>query len=113
MAADQAFGFACRFEIAQAGKSLKLTSLRRLPQLNACKAKSPERSAQRLPRSERETRAGTVSCASPGCAKAASYFRGFLEPRRMTEKALTAVVQEAFVQGVSTRSVDDLAQVMA
>jgi len=31
----------------------------------------------------------------------------------MTEKALTAVVQEAFVQGVSTRSVDDLAQVMA
>ena len=54
-----------------------------------------------------------VSCASPGCAKAASYFRGFLEPRRMTEKALTAVVQEAFVQGVSTRSVDDLAQVMA
>jgi transposase-like protein len=36
-----------------------------------------------------------------------SYFPGFLEPRRMAEKALTAVVQEAYVQGVSTRSVDD------
>jgi Transposase, Mutator family len=31
---------------------------------------------------------------------------------RMTEKALTAVVQEAYVQGVSTRSVDDLVQAM-
>ena len=37
---------------------------------------------------------------------------GFLEPRRMAEKALTAVVQEAYVQGVSTRSVDDLVQAM-
>src|SRR6185312_4850622 len=35
-----------------------------------------------------------------------SYFPGFLEPRRMAEKALTAVVQEAYVQGVSTRSAD-------
>jgi len=41
-----------------------------------------------------------------------SYFPGFLEPRRMAEKALTAVVQEAYVQGVSTRSVDDLVQAM-
>ena len=37
-----------------------------------------------------------------------SYFPGFLEPRRLAEKALTAVIQEAYVQGVSTRSVDDL-----
>ena len=37
-----------------------------------------------------------------------SYFPGFLEPRRMAEKALTAVIQEAYVHGVSTRSVDDL-----
>jgi transposase-like protein len=35
-----------------------------------------------------------------------------LEPRRLAEKALTAVVQEAYVQGVSTRSVDDLVQAM-
>ena len=42
-----------------------------------------------------------------------SYLPGFLEPRRMAEKALTAVVQEAYVHGVSTRSVDDLVQAMA
>ncbi|MBB4267327.1 hypothetical protein GGD89_002968 [Roseospira visakhapatnamensis] len=36
-----------------------------------------------------------------------SYFPGFLEPRRMAEKALTAVIQEASIQGTSTRSVDD------
>ncbi|TCL89038.1 mutator family transposase [Rhizobium sp. PP-WC-2G-219] len=36
-----------------------------------------------------------------------SYFPSFLEPRRMAEKALTAVIQEAYIQGISTRSVDD------
>jgi putative transposase len=41
-----------------------------------------------------------------------SYFPEFLEPRRMAEKALTAVIQEAYIQGVSTRSVDDLVQAM-
>ena len=41
-----------------------------------------------------------------------SYFPGFLEPRRMAEKALTAVIQEAYIQGVSTRSVDDLFNAM-
>ncbi len=41
-----------------------------------------------------------------------SYFPGFLEPRRIAEKALTAVVQEAYVQGVSTRAVDDLVKAM-
>ncbi|MCP1612727.1 hypothetical protein J2848_004419 [Azospirillum lipoferum] len=41
-----------------------------------------------------------------------SYFSGFLEPRRMAEKALTAVIQEAYIQGISTRSVDDLVQAM-
>ena len=41
-----------------------------------------------------------------------SYFPGFLEPRRMAEKALTAVIQEAYIQGISTRSVDDLVQAM-
>ena len=35
-----------------------------------------------------------------------SYFPGFLHPRRMAEKALTAVIQEAYIQGISTRSVD-------
>ena len=41
-----------------------------------------------------------------------SYFPGFLEPRRLAEKAIAAVVQEAYVQGVSTRSVDDLVRAM-
>ena len=41
-----------------------------------------------------------------------SYFPGFLEPRRMFEKALTAVIQEAYIQGISTRSVDDLVKAM-
>ena len=41
-----------------------------------------------------------------------SYFPAFLEPRRMAEKALTAVIQEAYVHGVSTRSVDDLVKAM-
>jgi transposase-like protein len=37
-----------------------------------------------------------------------SYFPGFLEPRRVAEKALTAVIREAYIQGVSTRLVDEL-----
>ena len=56
-----------------------------------------------------ETRAGTVELKIPKLRKG-SYFPGFLEPRRMSEKALTAVIQEAYIQGVSTRSVDDLVQ---
>ena len=50
-----------------------------------------------------ETRAGTVELRIPKLRKG-SYFPGFLEPRRMAEKALTAVIQEGYVQGVSTRS---------
>ncbi|MGO7668107.1 transposase, partial [Rhizobium ruizarguesonis] len=41
-----------------------------------------------------------------------SYFPSFLEPRRLAEKALPAVIQEAYIQGVSTRSVDDLFKAM-
>ena len=58
-----------------------------------------------------ETRAGTVDLKIPKLRKG-SYFPGFLEPRRTAEKALTAVIQEAYIQGVSTRSVDDLVQAM-
>ena len=58
-----------------------------------------------------ETRAGTVELRLPKLRKG-SYFPGFLEPRRMAETALAAVVQEAYVQGVSTRSVDDLVKAM-
>src|ERR1700709_1864451 len=60
---------------------------------------------------EWDPRAGTVELRIPKIRKG-SYFPGFLEPRRMGEKALTAVIQEAYIQGVSTRSVDDLVQAM-
>src|ERR1700746_2600624 len=58
-----------------------------------------------------ETRAGTVELRIPKLRKG-SYFPGFLEPRRMAEKALTAVIQESYVQGISTRSVDELVKAM-
>ena len=58
-----------------------------------------------------ETRAGTVELRIPKLRKG-SYFPVFLEPRRLAEKALAAVVQEAYVHGVSTRSVDDLIKAM-
>jgi transposase-like protein len=75
--------------------------------------KSVERLAQRNGYRERswETRAGTVELRIPKLRKG-SYFPGFLEPRRMAEKALTAVIQEAYIQGVSTRSVDELVKAM-
>jgi len=44
--------------------------------------------------------------------RSGSYFPPFLDSRRTAEKALVAVVQEAYVQGISTRSVDDLVQAM-
>jgi len=43
-----------------------------------------------------QTRAGTVELRIPKL-RHGSYFPGFLEPRRMAEKALTAVIQEAYI----------------
>jgi len=77
------------------------------------RARNPERSNSRNGYRERswETRAGTVPLQIPKLRKG-SYFPTFLEPRRAAEKALVAVIQEAYVQGISTRSVDDLVKAM-
>ena len=75
--------------------------------------RTPERTNQRNGFRERawDTRAGTVALQIPKLRKG-SYFPGFLEPRRTAEKALAAVIQEAYVHGVSTRSVDELVKAM-
>jgi transposase-like protein len=58
-----------------------------------------------------ETRAGAVDLKIPKLRRG-SYFPAFLVPRRTAEKALTAVIQEAYIQGISTRSVDELVKAM-
>jgi putative transposase len=75
--------------------------------------RSPERLNHRNGYRERawDTRAGRIDLSIPKLRKG-SYFPVFLEPRRTAEKALTAVIQEAYVHGISTRSVDDLVKAM-
>ena len=75
--------------------------------------RSPDRSNSRNGYRDRlwETRVGSVDLRIPKLRRG-SYFPAFLEPRRTAEKALAAVVQEAYIQGVSTRSVDDLVRAM-
>ena len=73
-----------------------------------CGAASHERSAERTNQRngyrdrDWQTRAGTVELRIPKLRRG-SYFPGFLEPRRMAEKALTAVIQEAYIQGISVK----------
>ena len=75
--------------------------------------RGPDRANHRNGYRERgwETRVGRIELAIPKLRKG-SYFPAFLEPRRTAEKALTAVIQEAYVHGISTRSVDDLVKAM-
>lgn len=59
-----------------------------------------------------DTRVGTVELKIPKL-RHGSYFPGWLlEPRRRAERALTAVIVESYVQGVSTRRVEDLVQTL-
>jgi len=59
-----------------------------------------------------DTRLGTLQLRVPKLRTGPSYFPPFLEPRKTSEKALVAVIQEAWIGGVSTRRVDELAQAM-
>jgi len=58
-----------------------------------------------------DTRAGTIELAIPR-VRQGSYLPSILEPRRRAERALTAVVAQCYVEGVSTRRVDDVARAM-
>lgn len=75
--------------------------------------KSPDRVNSRNGYRQRtwDTRAGSVELKIPKLRQG-SYFPEFLEPRRTAEKTLTAVIQEACVQGISTRSVDELVKAL-
>lgn len=76
-------------------------------------ARTPERTGQRNGYRERQwdTRVGTIELQVPR-VRDGSFFPSLLEPRKRAERALVAVVQEAYVQGVSTRRVDDLVQAL-
>ena len=71
------------------------------------------RTGQRNGYREREwdTRVGTIELQVPR-VRDGSFFPTLLDPRKRAERALVAVVQEAYVQGVSTRRVDDLVQAL-
>ena len=71
--------------------------------------RSPERVTQRNGYRSRawDTRVGTMELHIPKLRER-SYFPSLLEPRRRSERALLAVIQQAYVEGVSTRRVDDL-----
>lgn len=58
-----------------------------------------------------DTRAGAIELKVPR-VRDSSYFPSLLEPRRRAERALSTVVQEAYVHGVSTRKVDDLVKAL-
>jgi len=74
---------------------------------------TPDRSAYRNGYRPRrwDTRAGTIDLRIPKLREG-SYLPSFLEPRRRSEQALLAVIQQAYVEGVSTRRVGDLVQAL-
>jgi transposase-like protein len=96
--------------LAEAVMEAEVTELTGVPH----GVRDPEhRATQRNGYRERrwDTRAGTVELAIPR-VRDGSYFPSLLEPRRRAERALLAVVQEAYVLGVSTRRVEDLVETL-
>src|ERR1700716_4321108 len=75
--------------------------------------RSPERQGERNGYRDRnwDTRVGTLELRVPR-VRDGSFFPGLLEPRKRAERALVATVREAYVQGVSTRRVDDLVKAL-
>jgi transposase-like protein len=75
--------------------------------------RTPGRKGQRNGYRQRiwDTRVGAVELSVPR-VRDSSYFPSLLEPRRRAERALSAVVQEAYVHGVSTRKVDELVKAL-
>ena len=75
--------------------------------------RSPERVTQRNGYRSRawDTRVGTMDLHIPKLREG-SYSPSLLEPRRRSERALLAVIQQAYVEGVSTRRVDDLVKAL-
>ena len=95
--------------LAQALMELELTQ-----QLGAERhERTPSRTGQRNGYRERDwdTRVGTIGLRVPR-VRDGSYYPALLEPRTRAERALTAVIQEAYIQGVSTRRVDALVQAL-
>jgi putative transposase len=93
--------------VAQATMELEVTQ-----QIGAAKhERTPARQTQRNGYRERSwaTRAGDIPLRIPKLRQG-SYFPSLLEPRRQAEQALLAVVQQAYIEGVSTRKVGDLLQ---
>jgi putative transposase len=98
------------------------TTLNRLMDFDADNAagagrheRSPDRTTYRNGYRDRvfETRVGALDLKIPKFRSGPSYYPGFiLKPRRLMEKALTAVIQEAWINGVSTRRVEELVQAM-
>jgi len=83
-----------------------------------CNAEYGERTPERLnsrngtrPR-QLDTRVGTIELAIPKLREGSYYPGWLLEPRRRAERALTQVICQCYVEGVSTRRVDDVVKAM-
>jgi putative transposase len=104
-------------DLVRSGLQLVLQALIELEAAQAVGAlpyqRSPERTTHRNGHRERtlSTKAGDLELRIPKL-RSGSFFPSLLEPRRRIDRALWAVVMEAYVHGVSTRKVDDLVRAL-